>query len=176
MSRSDEAAPGGQTYLGSPGERGRPGRSWLVPASYLFLRDDLGRVLLQKRAGTGFMDGHWAAAAAGHVDPGESALAAVIREAREELGVELAAADVQPVTTMHRCQIADSPIDQRVDFFFSARHWSGEPRTMEPGKSAGIRWFALDALPTPVVAHELAVLRLLASGGPPAILTWGFAG
>ena len=44
----------------------------VVPASYVFfLRDD--RVLLQLRQGTGFMDDHWAAAAAGHVEKGETA-------------------------------------------------------------------------------------------------------
>ena len=54
----------------------------VVPASYLFLlRDD--EVLLQLRQNTGFMDGHWAAAAAGHVERGETAYDAVRREAAE---------------------------------------------------------------------------------------------
>ncbi|MET0977876.1 MAG: NUDIX domain-containing protein, partial [Paeniglutamicibacter terrestris] len=52
----------------------------LVPASYVvFLRGD--QVLLQLRQNTGFLDGHWACAAAGHVEAGESASAAAVREA-----------------------------------------------------------------------------------------------
>ena len=45
------------------------------------------RVLLQLRTNTGYDHGFWAAAAAGHVEPGEPVSAAVVREASEELGV-----------------------------------------------------------------------------------------
>ena len=58
----------------------------VVPASYVFfLRDD--RVLLQLRQNTGFMDDHWAAAAAGHVEQGETAQDAAVREVEEETGI-----------------------------------------------------------------------------------------
>ena len=47
-------------------------RFQVVPASYvIFRRDD--HVLLQLRQGTGYMDGYWATAAAGHVEAGEPA-------------------------------------------------------------------------------------------------------
>ena len=45
-------------------------------------------MLLQLRQNTGFMDGHWAAAAAGHVEKGETAYDAARREAAEEIGVD----------------------------------------------------------------------------------------
>lgn len=167
---------GGAAYVDSAQERARSGRHWLVPAAYLFLIDDSGRVLLQLRSGTGFMDGHWAAAAAGHVDAGESVAQAAVREAREELGVDVDPDDLVPITVMHRNQQPDSAIDQRVDFFFAARRWLGQPLTMEPTKSAGLRWFALDQLPDPVVPHELAVLDLLRAGPVPPILIRGFSG
>lgn len=162
------------SYQESAQEAVRQGRHWLVPAAYLFLRDERGRVLLQLRAGTGFMDGHWAAAAAGHVEAGESALAAVLREAREEVGVTLAPADVIPLTTMHRNQQSGSAIDQRVDFFYTAHIWQGEPALQEPGKAAGLEWFDLRELPEPVVPHELQVLRGLAEQAVPRIQYWGF--
>ena len=47
------------------------------------------------------------------------------------------------------------PIDERIDFFFTARSWTGEPRIVEPDKCADLRWCPLDALPDPVVPHEL---------------------
>ena len=43
----------------------------MVPASYVYLLrevDGATEVLLQLRQGTPYMDGHWAAAAAGHVE------------------------------------------------------------------------------------------------------------
>jgi 8-oxo-dGTP diphosphatase len=63
----------------------------VVPASYVYLlRDGIGgpEVLLQLRQNTGYMDGHWAAAAAGHVERGETAYDTARREAVEELGVD----------------------------------------------------------------------------------------
>ncbi len=65
-------------------------------------------------------------------------------------------------------------IDERVDYFFTARSWTGEPRVVEPDKSAGLRWCALDALPDPVVPHEFQVLEALRSGSVPPVLVHGF--
>lgn len=135
----------------------------VVPASYVFLLRPAGadrgdEVLLQLRQHTGYMDGHWAAAAAGHVERGETAYDAARREACEELGLEDVALDFQ--FTMQRTQHAEA-IDERVDFFFTARRWSGEPRIVEPEKCADLRWWPLSALPDPVVPHERLALTSL---------------
>ncbi len=135
------------------------GRFVVVPAAYVFLlrETDAGpEVLLQLRQNTGYMDEHWAAAAAGHVEKGETAYDAARREAREEIGVE--DLDLTFVTSMQRTRSAE-PIDERIDFFFTAPRWSGEPRIVEPTKCAALRWFRLDALPDPVVPHELFALE-----------------
>jgi len=139
-------------------------------------------VLLQLRRKTGFMDGHWAAGIAGHVEPGESVTAAAVREGAEELGLDVAPGDLMPLTAMHRSNAVGGPaLEQRADFFFTLTRWRGTPTIQEPYKSGALRWFALDALPEPVPPHELKVLRLLAAaldgGRPvPAITTFGFAG
>ncbi|MCX6463279.1 MAG: NUDIX domain-containing protein [Pseudonocardiales bacterium] len=146
----------------------------VVPAAYVLLLDGAGRVLLQLRRGTGYRDGFWAAAAAGHVEAGESVHAAACREAAEELGVTITAADLVPLTAMHRTAPTGLDVDQRVDFFFTCRRWSGEPRTMEPAKSADLRWCALDDLPEPVVPHERFVLDGLRAGDLPGITAVGF--
>lgn len=146
----------------------------VVPAAYVFLLDGDGRVLLQLRQGTGYRDGFWAAAAAGHVEAGESVHAAACREAAEELGVSVDPADLVPLTVMHRTAPTGQDVDQRVDFFFTCRRWTGEPRTMEPAKSAGLRWCPLDDLPDPVVPHERFVLDGLRGGDLPAITAVGF--
>lgn len=146
----------------------------VVPASYVFLLRDgeAGtEVLLQLRQNTGYMDQHWAAAAAGHVEQGETAFDAAQREATEELGVS--GVDLRFVTSMQRTQ-GGEPIDERIDFFFTARSWSGEPSVIEPEKCAGIRWCPLADLPDPVVPHELQVLTGLRDGGVPAYSTFGF--
>lgn len=146
-------------------------RFQVVPAAYVFLlRDD--EVLLQLRQNTGYRDGHWAAAAAGHVEHGESVLAAAVREAGEEIGV--VPTDLVPLTTMHRTHANGQAIDERVDFFFTTRTWTGEPRLRETAKAADLRWCPLDDLPEPVVPHERFVLEHLRAGTTPAITTYGF--
>jgi 8-oxo-dGTP diphosphatase len=148
-----------------------PERFVVVPASYVYLRrpgDDGNpgndQVLLQLRRNTGYMDGHWAAAAAGHVERGETAYDAAHREAAEEIGV--GDLELEFVTSMQRTQQGD-PIDERIDFFFTARSWSGEPRIVEPTKCAELRWFTLTGLPDPVVPHEREVLTGLTHGLAP---------
>ncbi len=165
----------------SRGHDAHQGRFVVVPASYVFLlRDapghDVAEVLLQLRSGTGFMDGHWAAAAAGHVERGETAPEAARREAREEIGVDIDVADLAFVTAMQRTR-GGEPIDERVDFFFSTRTWRGEPSLQEPDRSAGLRWCALDRLdelPDPVVPHERSVLVSLLEATTTPYTAFGF--
>ncbi|WP_137293829.1 NUDIX domain-containing protein [Nocardioides dongxiaopingii] len=160
------------------------GRFVVVPAAYVFLLRDgataggatggATEVLLQLRQGTGYMDDHWAAAAAGHVEAGETAPDAARRETLEEIGVT--DVDLRFVTAMHRTR-HDLAIDERIDFFFTARSWSGEPRIVEPAKCAALRWCPLDALddlPQPVVPHERVVLAGLHDGTIESYTTFGF--
>jgi 8-oxo-dGTP diphosphatase len=154
-------------------------RFQVVPAAYVFLRrarDGAEEVLLQLRRGTGYMDGHWAAAAAGHVEAGESVFDAAVREAAEELGVTIDPGDLVPLCAMHRTVPPHGPVDERVDFFFECRRWAGEPRRVEADKSADLRWFALDALPAPVVPHESQVVTALRDGTLRPVVTNGFPG
>jgi 8-oxo-dGTP diphosphatase len=146
----------------------------VVPAAYVFLlRDGTSglEVLLQLRQNTGYMDDHWAAAAAGHVERGETAYDAAHREAAEEIAVSGLALEF--VTAMQRTR-GGEPIDERIDFFFTARSWTGEPTIVEPAKCADLRWCALDDLPDPVVPHELTVLDALRMGTTVPYTTFGF--
>ena len=146
-------------------------RFQVVPAAYIVFRRN-NEVLLQLRQHTGYRDGHWASAAAGHVEADESVLQAAAREATEELGIVVDPADLRPLTAMHRTHGNHQAIDERVDFFFECRRWSGRPHLLED-KAADLRWFPLDALPDPVVPHELYVLQRL-DASLPAIVTFGF--
>ncbi|MET4609863.1 8-oxo-dGTP diphosphatase [Rhodococcus sp. PvR044] len=140
-------------------------RFQLVPAVYVLFRRHCGereQVLLQLRDGTGYLDGHWAHAAAGHIELGESVVEAAVREVAEELGIAVDPADLVPLTTLHRQQSPGTDYkDHRVDFFLECRSWSHEPQLMEPDKAAALQWWHLDELPTPMVPHEAFVLEAL---------------
>lgn len=145
----------------------------LVPASYvMMLRGPLGEeeVLLHLRQNTGWRDHHWALVA-GHVDADESVRTAAQREAYEEVGVTIELGALQPLTTLHRWIEGGPAVEQRVDFFWIARTWSGEPRIMEPDKAADQRWFPLRDLPQPGIPHEQVVIEAYLRGAVPPILT-----
>ena len=151
----------------------------MVPAAYLLLCRGEGRdleVLLQLRGpALSYRPGHWATAAAGHVEPGESVFAGGAREAQEELGVVVDPADITPLCAMQRTHPGVSdPVEQRVDFFLTTRRWTGEPEVHEPAKCSAIGWYRPGALPDPMVPHERALLELLAAGEVPPIVTFGF--
>lgn len=155
----------------------RAPRFAVVPAVYLVLvrQGAAGpEVLLQQRSGTPFMSGWWACAAAGHVERGESALQAAVREAREEIGVGVDPGELSLLATLHRTCALPDPLEQRVDLFLTLRRWDGQPRVAEPEKSAGLAWFPLEDLPERVVPHERQALEHLRDGGHPALLTRGF--
>ena len=146
----------------------------LIPASYLYLRRD-DQVLLQQRAGTGYMDGHWVAGAAGHMESLETAQAAAVREAAEELSVTIAPGDLELLTVMHRTDGTNNPREQRVDWFWAATRWTGTPTITEPHKCSGLDWFDLKALPDPIPDYERAVLTGWARNNLAATTTNGFA-
>ena len=90
-----------------------------VPASYLILKKK-GKVLLQRRFNTGYMDGKYSLPA-GHVDKGETFIQCVIREAKEEIGINLKLKDIKIAHLMHRFSGARwGDLGYRIDVFFTA--------------------------------------------------------
>lgn len=145
----------------------------VIPASYVYLMRDR-RVLLQRRHNTGYMDGMWAAGAAGHVELGETAASAARREVREELGIDVPLTSLCAVTVMQRTDGTPSPTEQRADWFFTATGWQGEPVIMEPHKCAEISWFDLNRLPASIPDYERLVLDGLAAGSLERVTSFGF--
>lgn len=133
-------------------------------------------MLLQLRGpGTSYMAGHWATAAAGHVEYAESVFAAAAREAEEELGIVVAPTDIEPLCAMQRTEPGNpDPVEQRVDYFLTTRSWRGVPAIQEPEKCTDLGWFRPAEPPTPMVPHEGHLLALLAAGRVDPIVTFGF--
>ena len=122
---------------------------------HLILRDG-GRVLMGLRQNTGFADGRYHLPA-GHLEHGETIVAGAIREAREELGIEVDPADLALVHVMHHHS-------GRLALFFEARRWSGKITNAEPDKCQSLDWLASDRLPENAVAYARAALAMIDSG------------
>lgn len=118
----------------------------IIPASYLFLVKN-GKVLLLRRANTGYEDGNWSVPA-GHLEGDESATQAMVREAKEEVGLTIKAKDLTVCHIMHRRgRPNEGPENERIDFFFVLEKWEGEPQNMETNKCDALEWFSLSNLP-----------------------------
>jgi len=101
-----------------------------------------GKILLMRRAGSGYADGQLGLPA-GHVDLGETPTVCAVREIAEELGVTLDLAELGPCGTMFR-----NSQEPRVDIFFIARSWTGTPEIREPYKCTELVWADPAELPT----------------------------
>jgi 8-oxo-dGTP diphosphatase len=97
------------------------------------------KILLCRRFNTGWEDGNYTLPS-GHLDSNETIVDAVLREAKEEVGITLKKEDIKLVHTMHR-------ISGPVDFFFIATNWGGEPKNMEPDTCDDVNWFDINSLP-----------------------------
>jgi len=127
----------------------------VIPAVYLFLRRG-DEVLLLRRANTGYQDGKYSVIA-GHLNGGELATQALVREAKEEAGIDVSPSSLQFVHAAHR--LNDGRESERVDFFFESREWQGEVKNTEPEKSDDLRWFSVKELPPNMLPFIRIVLE-----------------
>lgn len=128
-----------------------------------------GDVLLARRANTGYADGllH---TPSGHLEDGEDVRSGMIREAREEIGVELAPDDLHAAVVMqHRAPDGSA----RIGWFFVAHRATATatatgvaPENREPDKCSELGWYPLDALPDDMVAYCRAGLDAYRAGQP----------
>jgi len=126
----------------------------VIVAVYLLLEQE-GKVLLMRRANTGFMDGMYGFPA-GHHDGGEDLKLAAAREAYEELGITIDPQDLSFSFLLHRPFAKDG---DRLDVYFTISRFTGEISNKEPEKCDDIAWFSLDALPDSAIFNVRMVLE-----------------
>jgi 8-oxo-dGTP diphosphatase len=132
----------------------------IVPASYLVLmRDD--KILLLRRFNTGFQDGKYGLVS-GHLEGNETFRQCMIREAKEEAGLDLSVNDLEIVHAMHRNErLNPIEIRERIDIFFKVSNWNGEPQNIEPDKCDDLSWFSLDNLPENTISYIKSALEYI---------------
>lgn len=123
----------------------------------IFKRDN--KIALLLRENTEWMNNHYCLPA-GRVEHGENFSVAAIREAREEVGIELNKSQIQPIFTAHRL----SPDALWVDVFFEAQNWQGELLNAEPHIHSEIGWFDINKLPDNLVPGLRESLQALQEG------------
>lgn len=137
-------------------------RNSAVPAVYLFLERG-GKFLLMRRQNTGYEDGNYQQPS-GHVEAGEMPKQAVVREAKEEIGVTVKEEDLEFLHVSYRMN--KERTRHRVDFFFRTSVWEGEPGNLEPEKCDDLLWASYDELPPNTVEHVRRVIEDIRKGIP----------
>ncbi|MCL2771759.1 MAG: NUDIX domain-containing protein [Oscillospiraceae bacterium] len=135
-------------------------------AVHLFLRKD-NKILLLRRFNTGYEDGNYSVVA-GHIDGGEDVCAAMIREAKEEAGVDILLNNLKIVQVMHRKKIDE----ERIDYFFVCDNWIGNISIMEPDKCDELIWVDIDKLPDNTIDYIRAAINNYKADIPFSIFGW----
>ena len=112
------------------------------------------KILLHRRQNTGYQDGKWDIAGSGHVESGETAQTALIRECGEELGINVKAEDLTFIHLSHR-------FSNRTyyDIYFIVNRYDGEPIIMEPYKCSELSWFDIDLFPHDIIECRKIVIN-----------------
>lgn len=136
-------------------------RFTLIPAVYLIVRRD-DDILLLRRANTGYQDGKYSVVA-GHLDGDELATEGIIREAKEEAGIEVASENLKLVHVAHR--LGRGQIGQeRLDLFFETREWNGVISNAEPEKCDDLSWHPINDLPVDMLPLVRLVINHITAG------------
>ena len=116
-------------------------------------------ILLQRRENTGHGDGKLSLVG-GHVDPGEAPVAALCREAMEEIGIQIQPEDARCVYTLFR----KNDGEERVDTFFMVTQWKGKITILEPQKCSELAFFSVKRLPSDTLPYIQSTLKNIQRG------------
>ncbi|MFF5077750.1 NUDIX domain-containing protein [Actinoplanes sp. NPDC000266] len=119
-----------------------------------------GRVLLVHRSPNRHVYPNVWDLAGGHIEPGETELAALAREMHEELGVR-----ITTTSATHLCRLEKGPL--RLSAWIVTA-WEGTPVNAAPGEHDEIRWFRPGELPP--IPHEpvaTALAQAISPAHPP---------
>ena len=119
---------------------------------------------LQRRCGTGIDDGIYTVPM-GSVEIGETPTETLIREAKEEINIDIFPENVRLGHTMYRRHVLpDGYVFYQQDLFFHVTHYSGELRNLESHKADDVRFFNFNELPSLMVPHIVQAIDLTRRG------------
>ena len=117
---------------------------------------DNNKVLLQKRKGSKLWPGYYALPA-GHINEGENQYDALIREAKEELDIEIDLKNIinsYVVLRRNFFEIDGKKLEPYIDYYFEISKYKGTPKIVEFNKCEELIWSSIEELPEPFINYE----------------------
>ena len=111
-----------------------------VPVGIFIMLRKENKVLLQLRQNCSF-SGYWGFVG-GHLDGNEQIVSAAIREAKEEVGVDISPENLNLKTICH-----SNKGKEYLQFYFECYKWSGEIENKEPHKCERLEWCNWNEVP-----------------------------
>ena len=111
------------------------------------------------------------AIAGGGIDGNETIKQGTVREAQEELGINLEEKDLSLVHVLH---VKTEAGGEYINFFMEATIWQGKPSIMEPHKFDNIAWFMLDNLPKNIMPMHRHVFEMIGKSTVYSEYGWQF--
>ena len=119
-----------------------PERAMFKGVINLIIKKDDKVLLFFRNDGFFNYDGGWWVLPAGHIEQHETAQDAAIREAKEELDIDIAPSDIKCIHVMSNL----ASRTESFDFFFEVSKFSGQIRNCEGDKCADMQYFTIDEI------------------------------
>ena len=130
-----------------------------IVADLLMTRRENGKtqILLSGRENTGYKDGEYELPG-GHLEENEDLYEAMIREAKEELGISLKRENLKIVHIMHHYT------GKRMNFILETEKSDLEPRIMEVDKCEELKWVEINNLPENTMEKVKIIIGYIEKG------------
>ena len=129
-------------------------REEFLSAIYMIIKNEKGEILFQRRCGSKLWP-DFLGLPAGHVDRGEDVYQALVREAREELNIDINSKDIEDTFVVNR---VNKNLKPYYDVYFVIKNYKGIIKINEPNKCQELKWVLLDNMPEDVIEFEKIVL------------------
>jgi len=127
-------------------------------AVYLVLEED-GKILMGKRQNTDYQNGSYSLVS-GHLEGGESSRDGLIREVKEEIGIDLEKQDLEVIHVLHRYRTDR----EYFCIFIKASKYEGGIVNLEPEKCAELAWLDKNNLPENIAPEVKLALDKIEEG------------
>ena len=111
-------------------------------------------ILLLLRYNTGHADGMYDLPG-GHVDPNEDLFDSMIREAKEEIGIDILRENMKIIHIYHHYK------KDMLKFVFKVDSYTNELKNGEPHKCKELKWFDIESLPENIIPKIKLLISII---------------